>query len=774
MPQAISLENNFVQGLRTEFTGLNFPENAATETFNCYYDRKGNVRRRLGFDYEANYTLTDIDRDELAISTYKWDNAGGDGTVEILVLQVGSGLGFYRTSSADTSNPISDQKLGSTVSLSSFIPSGGSFTATKECTYAQGNGYLFVFHPDMEPIYCVYAAGTITAASITLKIRDFTGAVDGLEDSSRPVTLSDAHKYNIYNQGWYPGVAWSASSTTSVAAGTGAKTWTIQTGLTISGGQVVTVTGTISVFGAPTTINMTGTVTSYNSVSGELVLNITSSSFTSPPNCSSWTFAAAASGKVETFFTAAGNVYPSNVDVWWRYKDSTGAYDPGTTFSNVSQFAGPAPKGRFILEAFNQNRSSISGVSNITTVSTTTRPRIGTWYQGRVWFGGVDAAFSASGTAAETSWTETIYFSQIIEKVEQFGRCYQVNDPTSEDLFDLLPTDGGTVRIQGCGQIFKLFPIQNGMLVFCANGIWFITGSQGIGFSANDYTVTKISGVQSSNSTSFVDVQGWPFFWNDEGIYAVSPGQQGNGISVENIAKKTILGFYQDIPLKSKQYARGDYDPINMIIQWCYRSTNESSTTTRYEFDRILCLNLTTGAFYPYSFSGTPKIHGVNYIQSPGGSTAPEPVFKYVTSASNGVGSYNFTFSEEKETDYEDWDVYGTAVDYTSYFITGYKLHGKAVAKVSPNYVYIFVNNETNAQYKIRGIWDYAIHTDSNRFSSEETATITASTSNFGKAFKRHRVRGHGYVLQFKVSSVAGQPFDIQGWSVHEVINQSV
>jgi len=51
------------------------------------------------------------------------------------------------------------------------------------------------------------------------------------------------------------------------------------------------------------------------------------------------------------------------------------------------------------------------------------------------------------------------------------GNCYQVNDPTSDQLFDLLPTDGGVIVIQGCGSIYKLFPLQNALLVFAANGV---------------------------------------------------------------------------------------------------------------------------------------------------------------------------------------------------------------------------------------------------------------------------------------------------------------
>ena len=151
----------------------------------------------------------------------------------------------------------------------------------------------------------------------------------------------------------------------------------------------------------------------------------------------------------------------------------------------------------------------------------------------RVEFGtqGLDASQAATGDENFYTWTENIYFSQIVTSINQFGYCYQANDPTDENYFNLLPDDGGVIQIQGCGAIHKLFPIQNGMLVFADNGVWFITGSQGIGFTADDYTITKISAVRVISNTSFVDVLGMPFFWNEEGIYMTQQTQ--NGIQIE-------------------------------------------------------------------------------------------------------------------------------------------------------------------------------------------------------------------------------------------------
>lgn len=776
MPQQpnISVENNFSKGYLTEFTGLNFPENASTDTRNCVFNRIGNVNRRLGIDYETNNTNTTIDRASKAISNYKWKNVGGDGLTQVQAMQVGTTLYFFRSSTATTASPVSAQKLASTIDISSFV-SSGSYDATLECTYADGNGYLFVYHPSCDPFYCTYSAGTITATIIKLQIRDFEGLVDGLADTFRPSTITALHQYNIQNQGWTDPPAFSTTSTTTVQNTTGSHTWIVGTGLSVTGGTVITITGAATSVN-PTVVFESGTVSSYNSGTGALIVDVTSTGgLNLTVNLSYWTFSTANAGKINTWRTANSN-YPANSDVWWLYKNTSGVFSPSTTTANITLNSGPAPKGFYILDAFSQNRAAASGVTGLTTVSTTVRPSCGTWFQGRVWYAGVNASV----------WSEKIYFSQIIERVDQFGKCYQTNDPTSENFFDLLPIDGGVIKIQGCGAVYKLFPMQNGLIVFAANGVWYITGSQGIGFAANDYTVNKLSSIQSISATSFVDVNGVPMWWNEEGIYTISMQQNqqpygasraygGGGMNVEPITFTTIQTFYSAIPLSCKKYARGDYDPLNWEVRWVYTTTEPSNTTTRYQFDGVLTLNTTTQAFSPWTLSttsGVPYINGVAFIQGPGGSSAPSAKIKYISSKA-GSGTYTFTFADERSTSYVDWHTSGTDYNYTSYFITGYKVHGKALSKFQSQYVRMFLNNSANGSYKMQGIWDYALTGNSGRFSSLERTVITDSTTNFGVIERRHRIRGRGLALQFKVTSVDGAPFDIIGWAIDERINTS-
>lgn len=764
MPPIASVENNFTKGLVTEFTGLNFPENAATDCDNVEFTLVGDVVRREGIDIETNAGLTGA-LDNVGTSSYVWTNAGGDGNTKLLVRASGNILRFYSISAATVSAPVSQQLLGSTVDISAFTAQGGSFDTTKECTFADGNGYLFVYHPSCDTSYCTYVAGTITANAITVQIRDFTGVPDNLSVNTRPTTLSAEHQYNLQNQGWIAGASYVATSSVHQTLAIGTFNFTVAAGISgITNGDAVSLTGILT-FGSTLPAG-SGNVTNYTGTT--LTVSVTSVSNTGF-FFAGFTIQPTNIGYISTWHSAVGG-YPSNADVWWTFKNSSDVFDPGTTLANVTLGAGNAPRGHYVLSAFNQNRDSVSALT-ITDIVTTVRPKVGTWFQGRVWYAGIDSQQPATGDVSQYSWTENIYFSQIVQTVNDFGSCFQLNDPTSETLFDLLPTDGGIIQIQGCGSINKLFPIQNGMLVHATNGIWFITGSQGIGFSANDYTITKISNVQSISPTSFVNVNGLPYFWNEEGIYTVTPAQQG-GLEVNPLTVGTILSFYNSIPKNSKQFARGDYHPIDYVVQWTYRSTQETDISDRYDFDSILNFNTYNKAFFPYSVATTannsPFINGVNYISYPQiGATVPDPGFKYILSFL--TPTYTISIGDEHDETYTDWATLGIS-NFDSFFVTGYKLHGQGQKRFQIPFIYMYSRSPIPTGYKIQGLWDYAISGDSGRWSVAQLTNIWSP--NFAVTPRRHRIRGQGLVLQLKVSSIDGTPFDIIGWSVSETVNQ--
>lgn len=800
MPQqtAVATENSFTQGLRTEFTGLNFPENAVTATENCIFERIGNVRRRAGIDYETNYTLNTQDRDDFAVSTFMWKNAGGDGNTNVLVQQMGDVLLFYEATNATITSPLSSTLLPGTITMQPIT--GGSVDTSLECQYADGNGYLFVFHPSCDPFYVTLTKGSpssVVGNAVDIKIRDVGGLpeIPFIDITNRPASLSATHSYNLQNQGWVgstggtPGTpghpAWATSGTSGEVAGTGTKSFTL------NGGAVPAIVGesvTVNIYtGANAFLGqMIGTVSSYGHPS--LVLSISSSTYGGTLTGTNINFSSpgtsGSSGTPSTSYidifrgAASGSVYPSNADIWWTFKDSNGSFNPASTLNNVYLNSAWAPKGYYRMDAFDQDRQTLSGVSTISTISSDNRPRTGAWFQGRVFYAGVDFSIPAATNTPVATWTENIYFSQIVENTDQFGLCYQANDPTSPDTFDLLPTDGGVITIPGMGSVYKLFPVQNGLLVFAANGIWFVTGSQGIGFAANDYTVTKISGIQAVSGSTFVNVQGYPMWWNEEGIYAVSAGQ--NGLEVQPLTFTTIQSFYQDIPLTCKKSAKGEYDPLDWIVRWTFKSTEPETTLDKYNYDRILVYNLISQGWYVHtlpdpSVSGTPTINSIVYVQNPGGIGNPNPVIKYLTSKVVSGTSYHITFSEEQdETNWVDFHSSGTDYNYSSFFETGYKVHGQGQRRVQSNYIFFYLNNIEDTAYRHQGIWSYAIARDSNKYTTLERVDVTEDSTLFGVVTKRRRLRGRGLVYQFRIESVDGKPFDMIGWSIQEKINPGV
>lgn len=785
MPQqvTVSVENNFTKGLITESTGLNFPENAATDTDNCTYTLVGDVTRRLGINTEQHSSPLSLDITSKAISTYKWDNAGGDGNTQVVVEQLGGTLYFYLSSNVVTSTSLSINRLPTQINMSTFVAQGATFDASVECQYANGNGYLFVFNANCEPIYCSYNSGTITANAINVQIRDFAGIVEpGVAPSTRYSTLTLEHLYNMQNQGWTQGAQWSATAPeVLIWPFGGSTTFTVASGLAATVGQLVGGTTSFTGLGP---IGFSGIITAY--VGTVMTINITSSYGSVGAGSSifptaTWTIVPTNIGYITTWFTAVGN-YPSNSDVWWNFKNSSNVFAPATTISNVSLSSGNAPRGHYILNAFNQSRTVVSTVTSLTDVVTNKRPTAGVWFQGRLWFTGVNASQFAVGDAVSYSWSSNIYFSQVVQTSDDFGHCYQTNDPTSETLFDLLPTDGGIISIPESGSIYKLFALQNALLIFAANGVWYLTGSQGVGFSANDYTIVKLSSVRSIASSSFVDVNGLPYFWNEEGIYAVEPAKQGTGLlssplhvnplEVIPITVGTIQSFYDRIPVSSKKHVRGAYDPIDYRIQWIYKSTTEVSVTDRYKFDKMLNYNTYNKAFFPYTIgSSDSSLNSILYVSYPGGTNTPNPSFKYACSSPTTAPLSGNSFAEEYDTTFVDW-ASTVPVNYTSFFVTGYKLRGQAIKKFQPQYVQVYSRAwNTYGGYKIQGLWNYAINSNSGKWSSLQNVEIPSSV-NYTTIFRRHKIRGMGYILQFKITSQDNKPFDIQGWGVVDTVNQ--
>jgi hypothetical protein len=92
--------NSFVKGLITEASPLNFPKDASLEEENFELNRDGSRQRRKGMANEpfAAYQNTSLSISDFLASaptTYKWTEAGGVSSQNIVVVQVGNVLYYY-------------------------------------------------------------------------------------------------------------------------------------------------------------------------------------------------------------------------------------------------------------------------------------------------------------------------------------------------------------------------------------------------------------------------------------------------------------------------------------------------------------------------------------------------------------------------------------------------------------------------------------------------------------------------------------------------------
>lgn len=698
MPRSagIAVENNFRNGLITEASGINFPESACVETENCIFKFDGSVVRRKGINFEPNYDVQHLIKTNSVINTYVWRNVSGDGNTTLAVVQLGSILFFYNTSS----DSVSSGALSSYIDMAGFNVSGAPAPNTLPAQFSSGNGLLFVTHPFCDPFKVSYDPGTNTVSGeiIVLRIRDLEGdPADPYDIAERPIVdlinLDNAHRYNLYNQGW-------------------------------------------------------------NST-----------------NLTAW--------------DARGDM-PSNADVMWSFKNTSDVFDVSTIDGNMRGNS-PAPKGHYILNLHYQDRDALGG-SGIETTGVQ-RPSTSAFFAGRVFYSGINFK----------KYNSRIYFSQIVEREAQYGYVHQANDPTSEEAFDLLPTDGGMIDIQEAGSIYKLFTIANGLVAFAANGVWMITGSTGIGFTATDYSVSKLSSIPTLTASSFVDIGGMPSWWNSEGIYTIK--MDGGSPQVVSLSRERIQSFYDSIPLASKSYVKGGYNYIDGVVQWVYRSDTAATPDENYDFDRILNYNTKTGAFYVWTIPpSNVKLNGILILDTTQGTLAEiqvqdddgddvvdddgnevvtyesvglvdAPFFKYLVSFPYSGSHHDFTFANEYDEAYVDWASYDDiGVEYESFLASGYRLRGEGIRKYQDNWVTVFSKTTEPVAYDFQGMWDYALNgSGTGRWSVKQG--IVHDDTNYSHRARRLKVRGHGKVLQFRLSSRPGKPFHCIGWSTFSTAN---
>lgn len=748
---ANKLYRTFVKGLVTEASPLTYPEDTSQAELNTVLSRKGSRTRRQGINYAADSIVPGLNpAPGETQSEFIWKAVAKEANTNFFVVQRGLTLRFFTLGS----NSYADTVKDFSVDLSEYlIPQWSASDAVEQIfQMSSGKGFMFVVGRPINPIVIEYLpdTDTIVVNPINILIRDFDGLNDGLANDEEPAELTKEHHYNLLNQGWLYGS--SSSSTFSPVTYDG---YTLEDQMEV-----------------------------YNRWN-PLQKNIVYSRST-PEN-----------SPIAIFKNFTGR-YPGNNKQWWVARAEADNPDENVkagdflpdVLNKLYSGNNRAPNGHFIVNAFNKDRSSLSGVSDIPAENLGYRPEAVAFFSGRAWYG--------AGSV--------VYFSQILDStgIHKAGLCYQEADPTAEDISDLIPSDGGVVPIPEADRIRKLVPMGNGVLVLAQNGVWFVGGESS--FSATGIGVSKVSSIGTKSPYAALEVDETLFWWNETGIQAMQqasgqfgpiPGKFGNS----SISEQTIQSLFNEIPENNKVYAKATFDPRNNRVIWLY---SDIEGTFSY-YNKCLVFDLTLQAFFLWEFATYdgpgPRVTGIydnigrsfaiqqsDVVDASGEpviALSNEQVISVRTVSTYAPTNIQFTvdvpeqgmaIASLNDTAYVDWASFdGEGLEYESFVETGFELMADAMREKQAIYVFCHFRQAGESSCKMTTKWDWARSASSNRWSptvevyrernrpNNSTADLTA----FEVVTSKNKVRGNGKSIQFRFgTSQRGKNFELLGWSV--------
>lgn len=500
-----------------------------------------------------------------------------------------------------------------------------------------------------------------------------------------------------------------------------------------------------------------------------------------------------------TSFISSESAYPSLNLPWYSGKDSNGNFSVSEwkkIFSGTSLIA----NGHFVLNLYNQDRETASGVVGLDYIETSRFKTVAT-YAGRVFYSGMSNKYS-----------NKVFFSRLFFQTDRIGDCFQINDPTSENFSDLLDTDGGVIDVPGAYNIQKLQVLGPFLIVFAENGVWTINGVDNV-FRATEYAVNKITEVGLAYEGSFVSAQGRPYWWSDSGIHTLTASSDG-GLQEQNISINTIQTFWGEIDAAKKAQVKATYDEFNQRVVWMYPDDTE---TTDNKLNNFLFFDEALTAFYPWRVSDADASQ---YLLEPiyvKGKLTGQIEFDVIDSDGNLVQDSSgnqvvvtrdardytssqltflvrdttgqLTFANFTDTNFLDW---GSA-DYDSYAEAGYDFLGDLTRKKNVIYVTIHmevteegVTGDDTSGYEfirpssclVSSFWDFKRTASDNAQQAYrlKKLPVPSGAGAFDYPFtvtaSRLRIRGRGRSMRLRFESETGKDFHLLGFDVIAGINR--
>ena len=742
---------SFTKGLITEASPLTFPENASIDEQNFVINRDGSRSRRLGIDYEELYALTSTGLVSANLqqgkqSFHRWDTPSGSVSVSIGVIRIYNKLWFVDLL---TSNP-SDNLLnsGNAITLSGL--------SNSDIETAVINNQLLIVSKDLDkPVLLSYNASsdTVTQTSIDIKVRDIWGLDDGLDDDTRPATLTSAHKYNLRNQGWNEQIQ-AVPKTVSSVTYNGA----LDTTFAITGGY--------------------------------------------PSNSDSWTLGKNSNASSADYEKFDASILQKNSQS--RYSVSRGsividAFNRGTSReagTDVTGLNADVETGRLSTIASYAQRIFYSGIDSSVTSGDSKSPN----YSGYVFFTKVVTSNNDLGKCYQEADPTDPAINDIIASdggTIQIPEATRIIKIAASQSSLVIFAENGVWEVYGdtggffatSFQVSKLSTngITNPKSVVSVNGTFIYWSKAGI------YTLTPdaVSGRFAPQSISLTSIQT---------LY----------LNIPELGKNYCKGFYDEKENRVRWLYNdtATYTTSNYINKYnkelVYDLTlqawyiNSISTGTPYVADYIEIPGYVVTSNNESIYAGTDAVEvtsGDAVVVSTDLQTNRSALFSFLT-----IVGTSFTISKYKNTSFVDWQGYdATGVNYSSYMVTGYEMFNDVMrTKATPYIFFYFTRTEdgftldgsnlelTNqSSCKVQAQWNWADSANSGKWGTEFQAYrltrnyIPSGASDpfdygDGVIVTKNKLRGSGKVLSLKISSEQGKDMKLLGWAFPATATSSV
>jgi hypothetical protein len=505
-------------------------------------------------------------------------------------------------------------------------------------------------------------------------------------------------------------------------------------------------------------------------------------------------------------YTTGEFKYPPLNIAWHSAKNSSDVFDLTLfkTLSNENQTS-LIGNGRFIINLYEGNKESVSGINGITDTPETSRFKTIAAFSNRVFFSGLTSKTRSS----------RIYFSQTLTDINRIGRLHSVNDPTAEFLSDALDTDGGFIDIPEAHNIKLIYNWLTKLLVFADNGVWSIDGVDEV-FRPTEFRVKKLFDTGIDTEGSFASIDGNPFWWSFDGIYTIQQDQLGTP-APQDLSRGSIQTFWNNIDGEAKLRVFSEVDSQEKRIFWFYSENGES---VNYKYNRALILDVSLGAFYPWKIEDeigdSRYIIGTSYFRNQGtaltetnvvdnlGNLVVDNSDVQVTALTEApvvgtstrikvltINSDNkIQWAEFSGIDFHDW---GTA-NYSSFADAGHDSLGDLVTYKTAPYVVVYLG-VTETGWEVSGNGYIPVREGSCKVSAfydfKESSSSVAqqayrlkttpipdpdNLTDFGYPDDiiqtRLKLRGRGRSVKIRFESEEGKDFNIIGWGLVGAANE--